>query len=155
MIVTFHVVINTDEESILKRASTGRPITCPVHVQFDGTPFPAGNWIDFAVVILGWWTEQVLALKEGSTATAKLDFMDGPYQIIIRPANPGLWRVDCIVRELQRKKVLSVEIQSQQIVDEVIRVSQGLLVYLKGLAVWDADCEKLESLVEDCFPKDG
>lgn len=40
--------------------------------------FPA-HWDDFAVVILGWWTQALLVLEE--TKTAEWTFMGGPWTV--------------------------------------------------------------------------
>ncbi len=47
----------------------------------DDTFFPEKGWDDFSVVIMGWWLERSLAIREGSKTI--LNFMDGPYYLEI------------------------------------------------------------------------
>lgn len=41
--------------------------------------FPAMRWSDFLIPIVGWWSQEVLNVIDGSAASASFHFMDGPY----------------------------------------------------------------------------
>lgn len=42
--------------------------------------FPAAEWSDFPVVILGWWLREVENLLRGAVVDATCSFMDGPFE---------------------------------------------------------------------------
>jgi hypothetical protein len=48
--------------------------------------FPAAGWSDFVVVVLGWWIGQLLDLRKGRRDHLEFRFMDGPFSILIEPA---------------------------------------------------------------------
>ena len=80
-------------------------ITGPIvlrHAARGDTPqdFPEPGWVDFPVVILGWWLAEVHALAAGSTTEATCSFRDGPFELRITPAQRTLWRVQCLGRYL-------------------------------------------------------
>jgi hypothetical protein len=58
--------------------------------------FPEQNWVDFPVVILGWWLEELGAFARGEQSEATCRFMDGPFECRIRRAAPSLIRVRCV-----------------------------------------------------------
>ncbi len=53
-------------------------------VDIVGNAYPEENWIDFVVVVLGWWCQACCALLS-ATGEGKADFlfMDGPYSFTI------------------------------------------------------------------------
>jgi hypothetical protein len=50
-----------------------------------GNAFPEARWLDFIVVLLGWWMQQLLELREARTDHLDFLFMDGPYRILAKP----------------------------------------------------------------------
>ncbi len=45
--------------------------------------FPEKGWTDFTVIILGWWTQELLAQLDGKEV-GQYDFMDGPFYVEAR-----------------------------------------------------------------------
>jgi hypothetical protein len=76
--MTFEVEVDAKALRMSKAGS----ITGPVFVRTSSQEFPSKSWDDFAVVVLGWWSEAILALIQGASE-ASLRFMDGPYKIRI------------------------------------------------------------------------
>jgi len=65
-------------------AVTGCNAIGDIHCELSrGVRFPATDWNDFVVVVLGWWIAQVLPLRCGFEGEAELRFMDGPFRIRI------------------------------------------------------------------------
>jgi hypothetical protein len=48
--------------------------------------FPAAGWSDFVVVVLGWWIGQLLDLRKGRNDHLEFRFMDGPFSLLVEPA---------------------------------------------------------------------
>jgi hypothetical protein len=62
------------------------PVRTPffvISISHNGVFFPFENWTDFGVRILGGWIDATLELLAHGE-TAELDFMDGPYSILVR-----------------------------------------------------------------------
>ncbi|MBB4916123.1 hypothetical protein [Streptosporangium saharense] len=70
--------------SALERLASGS-IVGPIWVEGAEEPFPELEWMDFPVVVLGWWTEAVLSSESrgGAAGSIELSFMDGPWEIIL------------------------------------------------------------------------
>lgn len=50
-----------------------------IWVELDGAAFPDDEWIDFPVVIVGWWLQNIRTLILGNVSECRCRFMDGPY----------------------------------------------------------------------------
>lgn len=72
------ILFDTGTISLTKAGALFGPIHLSVN---DDVAFPAANWDDF-LVILAHWKSALKALHNGA-ATAKLGFMDGPFEIQI------------------------------------------------------------------------
>ncbi|MBE2197035.1 MAG: hypothetical protein IAE79_00400 [Anaerolinea sp.] len=72
--------LDFDEELLIKRIKQGSPLLFGIALENDGIFYPAKNWIDFGVVIIGWWFQVAAKLSREQTRS-QLRFMDGPYLI--------------------------------------------------------------------------
>jgi hypothetical protein len=52
----------------------GRPATGNIWLVINGRDFPAPQWNDFIVVILGWWAESLLRLLRNSSTKETVHF---------------------------------------------------------------------------------
>jgi hypothetical protein len=66
-----------DPESLVHR--TSGPAVGAIHVEIDGTPFPARGWTDFAIVFLKDYLSAIVKLRKGKRA--KVSFFDGPFSL--------------------------------------------------------------------------
>lgn len=85
--------------------STAGGITGPIWLRHGGcaeraADFPEANWVDFPVVILGWWLTELGMLARGGTKRAACRFMDGPVYFTAADAGPTLLRVRCLERRM-------------------------------------------------------
>ena len=72
------------------------PATGEVHVRFGDVDFPGTDWSDFAVVVLGWWLEQITDLLE-QRARVQMKFMDGPFAVALEPSpQDDRWRATAL-----------------------------------------------------------
>jgi hypothetical protein len=135
-------------ELLLRNRPTKGPTTCPIHIEIGNERFPNAMWDDFAVVIMGWWIEQVIELRSGTSSVALWDFMDGPYSLEIQRSHEDCCIVNCIMRGVKGSKVIARrEVSLKQITQEIIEASESLLGFIKKAAVWDNDSQKLESIL--------
>ena len=49
----------------------------------NGLYYPMDPWLDFGILVLGWWTNAILSMISGGEDTIKLSFMDGPYYLMM------------------------------------------------------------------------
>ena len=81
--------------------SQGGAITGPIwfeHAARDEprATFPEQRWVDFPVVILGWWLEELGAFARAEQSEATCRFMDGPFECRVRRAATSLIEVRCV-----------------------------------------------------------
>jgi len=80
---------------------TGRnSVTGEIWMEVDGVPFPEERWSDFPVVILSWWLGNVAELDAEVAESVCLEFMDGPYSVVLSrvPGVPDIVDVRCVDR---------------------------------------------------------
>jgi hypothetical protein len=80
----------------MERAASGS-ITGAIWIQLGDIAFPEQAWNDFAVVILGWWTNEAAALIAGTKTRGEFSFMDGPFSVSIA-ADREDWKLECTRR---------------------------------------------------------
>lgn len=71
------VAVMVDSDSLA--ISRSGAITGRIWIEVDDAAFPEAGWSDFPVVLLTWWLEQLSTLVDGSSSSAELRFMDGPF----------------------------------------------------------------------------
>ena len=74
------VSVSVDDSTIARRSSGS--ITGVIFFRMLGKPFPADDWSDFPIVLLGWWLEALASLYLGQDR-CELEFMDGPYAVFV------------------------------------------------------------------------
>ncbi len=50
----------------------------------NGLYYPMDPWLDFGIIVLGWWTNALLSMIRGEEDNIKLSFMDGPYYLMMK-----------------------------------------------------------------------
>jgi hypothetical protein len=50
----------------------------------NGLYYPMDPWLDFGILVLGWWTNALLSMIRGEEDNIKLSFMDGPYYLMMK-----------------------------------------------------------------------
>lgn len=70
--------------------------------KFEDIAYPDAHWSDNPGVILPWWTTQLSLLAQGAR-TVELQFMEGPYALILR-------RVDGDLIEVSAPPVLPIRV---------------------------------------------
>lgn len=115
MISKIEVIVNKESLKINKSGA----ITGEIFFSINGRFFPEFAWWDFPIIILTWWFQALLELRNTQiAATSDFLFMDGPY--FVRGINIGenkikmtfakrqlggekvYWSVNCSFGELQK-----------------------------------------------------
>lgn len=88
-------VVEMDEENI-DVTSSGQVVS-QLAIKVDGNYFPDEKWQDFVQVVLCWWLEAVKDLSTGNKAEVTLDFMDGPFCLVVRKdRSVDLWKLSFV-----------------------------------------------------------
>ncbi len=74
--------LNLDEELLNKRVGQISPLLFGIAWEENGVFYPDKDWIDFGIVLIGWWFRVAFQLSKESPE-GLLSFMDGPYSIKI------------------------------------------------------------------------
>lgn len=74
------IQVQIDEELIRHDLSRGAQPHFEIYWWHADTAYPAPDWTDFGVVIMGWWVLAAQRLLRGSSEERFL-FMDGPYEL--------------------------------------------------------------------------
>lgn len=147
IMANFHIVLSTDEGMLRSQAAGGRSLILPVHIQVGSISFPDPNWDDFAVVILGWWAEQISTLKTKCINSAVFRFMDGPYEVRVVPDASEMCILIGIEDGLRASELFRASASLDEIMIEIVQKAEYLLQSLQKINLWDKDCDKLASLV--------
>lgn len=87
-------------------------LVSPIWVEIDGEAFPDTDWDDFSHTLLGWWSNALLSYTDSSVGF-RLDFMDGPYEIIVSRKGDA-WALSCMRED---RCLLSGECSFQDLVN--------------------------------------
>jgi hypothetical protein len=87
--MSFSIAVETAGDHARAQLAAGGAARLDCHLEYDGDAFPADPWRDRAVVILGWWTENHVAMCE-SHSPVRNSFMEGPYEFTVTPVDGTL-----------------------------------------------------------------
>ncbi|MBO0950617.1 hypothetical protein [Fibrella forsythiae] len=86
------------EPNSLRLSSSGN-IHGVLYFETSDKIFPDTDWNDFVVVLLGWWVESAINLKQGLSKQERLRFMDGPYSILVKYIDKNQLSLDFIEKD--------------------------------------------------------
>lgn len=96
-----------------------------IFFEFKDGFFPGKNWNDFILIILDWWINAVLDLS--NKKNTELDFMDGPYEILIKLDDKGMCQLKFIERMANSNKTIkNISIHLDYLISEIISASELL-----------------------------
>lgn len=76
--------IDFDDELMYRYHRRGASPLLTIYWTLGQEAYPQEGWVDFGTVVLGWWLVAGCSLLAGSRKEV-LPFMDGPYQLSVRP----------------------------------------------------------------------
>ena len=120
------------------------PATGCIWFKFGEVSFPAEEWNDFVVVVLGWWTGALVRLLTVRHGKEVLDFMDGPYAIEV--AVSGGERV-LVFRALEGTGRIQERLTGvrplREFVAELLDQSRRIIAIYRKRGKWSDDAETL------------
>jgi hypothetical protein len=149
----FRVVANANEQAIRDRSRGKHPIVCPIAIKLGEIWFPHECWDDFALVILDWWIQRVVGLCRGDTTSAKLDFMDGPFEIDVQLAGESSLEIRCLERKASGSTVRATGSCSlAEFESEIVTAARNVLAGVQKAGMWNEACTKLQAFLDQAFP---
>ena len=137
-------LVNVSPETF-KRGSTGL-VVGSIWLELDATLFPSNRWIDFPVVILGWWLQAIQAMSGGGKKRGECLFMDGPYWFVIEEIDPKSWIIQCFERRIRANEVLhSLMVDPAVVVQETRSAANSVIRTCHEKAWYSDDLVLLES----------
>jgi hypothetical protein len=118
-----------------------------IWLRADRGDFPETGWVDFPVVVLGWWVEAASRLRAGASDREVIDFMEGPYHVEVSSATSSAWRLATITGSRARQPVDFVYVDSTRLVDSVREGSSRLIGICRQRGWESADTARLERSV--------
>jgi hypothetical protein len=142
--MTFSIKL-TSEAFVRRRLVSG-----PIWLELDGLSFPAHEWDDFPVVILGFWLTNIQPFLLGQSSVCECPFMDGPYQF-----NVQAYRKDCVSVTLverggeEEKALVTAKVNSVLLVEQMLSAGEIVVHACKRNHWIDDDLLNLEKLIVD------
>jgi hypothetical protein len=130
--------IKVDRNSVNERLQSGKEILLEIAWENNGSYYPMNPWLDFGVVILGWWSTAISSVAKGEQDSAKLSFMDGPYALMMKidritqevtlSSENGKFEAKSSINEIKRQLILAIEKIDQDLLDlDVVGVDRNYL----------------------------
>lgn len=135
--------VKVDPESSVKR----RLVSGPIWLETGSESFPGRGWIDFPVVILGFWLTNLQPLLELRAKSTQLHFMDGPYSCNVEASSPDHWMMTFVQRNAQGALFTSA-IEASIVVEQVIAAADVVARFCRQHQWIDSDLEALESSLQ-------
>ncbi|MBV6447994.1 hypothetical protein [Nitrosomonas sp.] len=118
-------------------------ILCGLSLHVNGLNFPSPEWVDFPIVVLGWWTEAVIPLLRGSAEPVQARFMEGPYVIEFRVRTAEIWHMDLVKRGLSRSILYSADIDVETFLNSLIDACDCAIDMCHRQGFWSSDADNL------------
>jgi hypothetical protein len=130
--------------NVLGRSKIGR-VYAGLSLKLNELSFPHPDWSDFVVVILSWWCQAAMRLLQGSSSSAEVRFMEGPFRAELHTTSSAAWHISLVEAGLSRKVHCSTEIEADSLIRSILETSQQVLRICKEQNWWSSDADDLES----------
>lgn len=136
----------TTPEDFVKR----RLVSGPIWLNVNSQSFPGSGWLDFPVVVLGFWLTNLQPLVLGSLQECGCLFMDGPYAFDVKVVAHNEWALNFVERTANGKcSLLTVTLEASVVLSQ-IRTAAHAVVNLCRKRDWvDDDVIRLEKLLSE------
>lgn len=105
-------------------------VTVTFFLDINGNVFPGEQWTDFAIIVLSWWTKEVIENYHLEHADFVLYFMDGPYRIECSKSGTSL-RMNFIEDKKEIRIIYTIVESIDSFAHELIEVSTILIKSVK------------------------
>jgi hypothetical protein len=127
------ILVSLDEQLLAKYDKRGAPLFFGITWEHEGIYYPERSWMDFGVVILGWWFAATLRLRQG-TDEDKFLFMDGPYAIKAK-----YYRQEDTLELIPEGLDTIWKVPFNELAKELIRTANGVYRELKRFGIGEND----------------
>lgn len=127
-------------------------LVTPICVQLGEVSFPEEGWTDFSIVVLGWWLEEVLSLRNGSKKDVILRLMDGPYEIVLIPITESVWSAMALDRSRGTRVHGRFAVSATQIILSIYNAGLDALSACRAGGFWDKSCDATEKRIMELDP---
>ncbi len=111
--------IKIDPESMGKYVKNGGELLFEIAWEDQGKYYPMNPWLDFGIVILGWWSSSISSAIRNKERVVEFSFMDGPYnlkmeidwltsQVVISSEN-GKFETQSSISEVREQLISAIE----------------------------------------------
>lgn len=112
--------VKVDPESMGKYIKNGGELLFEIAWEDKGKYYPMNPWLDFGMVILGWWSNSMSSALISKESVVEFSFMDGPYnlrmeidwltnQVVILSEN-GKFKAQSSISEVKQQLISAIEL---------------------------------------------
>ncbi len=144
----FYISIRTEGAEFERQVSAKGNILCEMHVVVGGQPFPDDSWRDFPVIVLAWWLDGVLQIRDGASSVEN-SFMNGPFEFAVAALDDKI-TLSPRKRRVQGSEPVGndVEMPAIEYRDEVVRAAEALIRELDMRSAGGKDLEYLRAITD-------
>ncbi len=137
------ITLHINNNKILKNSLEG--ITSEIYFNVNNKIFPEINWNDSIIVILNFWLDEIIKMKNSNTFEGDFLFMDGPLKIkIIKNDSKTQFK-----GFIQNKNVINEFINFDDFTSTVISGAIKVLTETKTRKWNNKDIENLEAKIKN------
>ena len=135
--------VNFKAEAFVRR----RLVSGPIWLEVGGVSFPSFEWVDFPVLILGFWLTNIRSLTLGQSNMCECPFMDGPYQFNLS-REKGQLGLTLVERRVAKDHVfLTTTVDPDLLLEQISNAGELVVEMCEGKAWVDNDLITLKTLV--------
>jgi hypothetical protein len=134
-----------DHELMLKYERRDSPLVFGIWWNHNGLDYPEHGWIDFGVVVIGWWFTSISSLWKGTPRT-RFSFMDGPYGIVAKRMSG---KKNTIVELLPEGENVTWYIMLDELTQRIVKAADEVRIELTHTNIAEATRLDLEGAIKD------
>jgi len=122
------------------RLSKAGVVTGVTYIDVDAQCFSWAGWYDFPVVILGWWLEAIVRLRDDHSLAVRCLFMDGPFYFNLAWGSGLSWTIECVKRRAESDwpVVPATDVDSESVIKSITEAVDRTSVACE-LRLWYSD----------------
>jgi hypothetical protein len=121
-------------------------VTGVVYWDADGIAFPESCWNDFVLVVIEWWLAAILRILKDETTVERMDFMDGPFCVVIEVERNSL-KLSFIERRSSAHKIaITMSVTREALCRAAIATAEQLVQACLSLGISSSDFLRIQEL---------
>ena len=130
----------------LSRSSSGA-ITGRLSVTIGGTDFPEKEWVDFIVIVLGWWIDEVISILEEHSDESICEFMDGSFEFKIQSEGKKYLHISFVDMIDDETRYSDVTVSKEIVIRSLLLASNAVIKECRNKKWTDNDIVNFESKI--------